>query len=184
MSSHIEINLQELQEFFDKIKQASKEGFQAELEKMLEGVGWEFLRILTDELIKRHKNTGDGLLISSFTKNDKNNIWSLEDNGLTLEVGTNVQYASYVNDGHRTFDPSKTKHFTLPNGELARFIPGTWNGKRFTYDPSSDRGMVLKFHWVEGIHFWESSMKAIQKILDKALEKKLQEWLDRYFNSG
>mgnify|MGYP001096554514 FL=1 len=35
MSSHIEINLQEFQEFFDKIKQASKEGFQAELEKML-----------------------------------------------------------------------------------------------------------------------------------------------------
>lgn len=176
-----EFDMSEFREFFERMGRAARGDFRKEMEEFLEGIGFEFLRIVEDEFIKRHKNTGEGLLVASFRKGGKGNVWKLEDNGLTLEVGTNVEYASYVNYGHRTFDPEKTNHFKLPNGELARFVPGHWEGNRFVFDKNADSGMVLKLHFVEGIHFWEPSIEAIKHIYQKALERKLQEWIDRYF---
>ena len=51
-------------------------------------------------------NTAQGygyrLLLNSFHKGSSGTVWELSDNGLTLEVGTNVEYASYANDAHWT----------------------------------------------------------------------------------
>ena len=60
-------------------------------------------------------------------------------------------------------------------------MPGHWNGDRFTYDPSSKEGMLLKQHWVEGSHYWESGLRILEKMFPKLLDRKLQEWIDRYF---
>lgn len=179
--SSFNADFSELQAFFGRLKSAANGDLTKELTTFLDGVGVEFLRLLTDEFTSRHRNTGTGDLVNSLRVGDKDNIWELEDNGLTLTVGTNVDYASYVNDGHRTLDPEKDGHFILPNGELARFVPGHWQGNRFIYEPGADTGMVLKLHWVEGIHFWEPAEAAIQKILKESLDRKLQEWLDKYF---
>lgn len=168
-------------EFFSSMENAAKGDFRRELETFLEGLGDEFLRMVQDEFIGRNKNTGYGLLLSSFSRDDQNNVWRYTDDGLTLEIGSSVSYAGYVNDGHRTFDPSKTKHFTLKNGEAARFVPGHWQGRRFIYDPAAEGGMVLKYKWVEGLHFWEAAMHSMEALCPALLEAKLQQWLDNYF---
>ena len=115
------------------------------------------------------------LLLHSFQKGDEENVWTLDENGLTLEVGTNVEYAKFVNDGH----------WTNPKGIERRFVPGHWekaNGKdRFIYTPGEKTGMVLKMKWVEGSHYWESSIRILEKLYPELLEKKLQSWLDEYF---
>ena len=62
-----------------------------------------------------------------------------------------------------------------------RWVPGRWNGDRFIYDPSSKTGMLLKQKWVPGKHYWDSALRIIEKMFPKLLDRKMQEWIDRYF---
>lgn len=164
----------ELENFVKRLGKAAQGDFKRALNKFLEGLGMEFLRILQDEIVRR--NVLDyRLLLHSFQKGDGENVWTLDENGLTLEVGTNVEYAKFVNDGH----------WTNPKGIERRFVPGHWekaNGKdRFIYTPGEKTGIVLKMKWVEGSHYWESSIRILEKLYPELLEKKLQSWLDEYF---
>lgn len=166
----IEFDADELEHFFDKCMKAGNGDFKRQLSLFLEGLGMEFLRVIEDEII-RQKVLDTRLLLNSFHKGNDNGIWELSEEDLTLQVGSNVEYAGYVNDGH----------WTCKKGEAMRFVPGQWKGDRFVYDPSAKTGMMLKQKWVEGKHFWESGIKIIDKIMPQLLEAKLQQWLDSYF---
>ena len=83
--------------FFDALEAAAQGGFRKELELFLEGLGNEFLRIVEDEIIRR-KVLDTRLLLASFHKGDGNNLWELTEGNLTLEVGSTLEYAGYVND--------------------------------------------------------------------------------------
>lgn len=170
MSSYVEIDMSDFKKFFGSVERAAKGDFRKEFENFLEAVGNEFLRVLQDEIIRRNV-LDTRLLLASFEKGSTGNVWSIEEGGLTLEVGTNVSYASYVNDGH----------WTNTKGVARRWVPGYWSGDRFIYDPSAKTGMLLKQKWVEGAHYWESALRIIDRIYPEALERKLQEWLDSYF---
>ena len=85
----------ELENFVKRLGKAAQGDFKRALNKFLEGLGMEFLRILQDEIVRR--NVLDyWLLLHSFQKGDGENVWTLDENGLTLEVGTNVEYAKFV----------------------------------------------------------------------------------------
>lgn len=172
MSTHVVCDFSEFKAFLEKIERAGKGEFRKEFELFLEGIGNEFLRILEDEIIRRQV-TDTRLLLASFHKGDANNVWEIKEGGLALEVGTNVEYAKYVEDGH----------WTNPKGADRRFVPGYWEGDRFIYDPSAKTGMVLKQHWVEGKHYFQSALRILDAIYPEMLEKKLQEWIDSYFGS-
>lgn len=164
----------ELENFVRRLGMAAQGDFKRALNIFLEGIGIEFLDILQKEIIAR--NVMDyRLLLFSFQKGDKENVWTLDENGLTLEVGTNVEYAKFVNDGH----------WTNPKGVERRFIPGHWKkarGKvRFIYTPGEKTGMALKMQWVEGSHYWESAIRILERNFPEILERKLQSWLDEYF---
>lgn len=164
------IDMGEFKEFFKRVKQAAKGDFKRDLQLFLEGLGFELLDILENEIIRKDvQNTR--LLLNSFHKGDNDNIWELTEGGLTLEVGTNLEYAGYVNDGH----------WTNSKGVERRFVPGHWKGDKFTYDPSSKEGMVLKQKWVEGSHYWESALHILETYYPQMLEKKLADWIDEYF---
>ncbi|MEG1895831.1 MAG: HK97 gp10 family phage protein [Oscillospiraceae bacterium] len=170
------IDMGEFKAFFQRIKQAAKGGFKKDLELFLEGLGVEFLEILENEIIR--KDVQDSrLLLNSFHKGIENNVWELSEGGLTLEVGTNLEYAGYVNDGH----------WTNPKGVERRFVPGDVitdsSGKviKFTYNHNSDTGIILKQKWVEGKHYWESALYILETYYPQMLEKKLADWIDEYF---
>lgn len=168
--STVEFDMSEMREFFQTLEKAAKGDFRKEMELYLEGLGNEFLRILQDEIIRRQV-MDSRLLLASFEKDGDGNVWRMQEGGLVLEVGTNLDYAGYVNDGH----------WTNTKGVERRWVPGYWQGDRFIYDPAADSGMMLKQHWVEGKHYWDSALRILNQIYPELLERKLQEWLDSYF---
>ena len=170
MSKYVEFDDSEAYKFFDALEAAAKGGFRKELETFLEGLGEEFLRIVQDEIIRRQV-LDTRLLLASFHKGGDNNVWSISEGGLSLEIGSTLEYAGFVNDGH----------WTNPKGVETRFVPGYWEGDRFIYDPSAKGGMLLKQRWVEGKPYFDSAIRILEKMMPEFLEKKLQDWLDNYF---
>lgn len=176
MGRYFDIDVSEIREFANHLRMAEAD-FNNQMETFAEAVGYEFLRIVEDEIIRRNV-VDTRLLLHSFTKGDSNNIWTLTDDGgkITIEVGTNLEYASYVNDGH----------WTCKKGESKRFVPGYWiddgkDDKSFIYDPSSSTGMVLKQQWVDAQPYYTSAEKIIEKMFPELLETKLQKWINKYF---
>ena len=166
----VTIDLSQLGDFIRLLDQAGHGRFKKDLVQFLEGLGNEFLRIVEDEIIR--KNALDTrLLLNSFHKGSPENVWIAKDGGLSLEVGTNVEYASYVNDGH----------WTNPKGVATRWVPGYWTGDRFVYSPNAKTGMLLKQKWVEGKHYWESAIRIMDKMIPRFVEKKINDWLKSYF---
>ena len=141
MGSTIKIDLSSFSAFYARLSSAARGDFKKELELFLEATGEELLNICQDEIIRR-KVVDTRLLLNSFQRGDGDNVWVWSDGKLKLEVGTNVEYAKYVNDGH----------WTCAKGEIGRFIPGVWNGDKFEYSPGAKTGMYLKQQWVEGKH--------------------------------
>lgn len=169
--STVEFDMSEFREFFQKLGKAARGEFRKELELYLEAVGFDFLKEVQDE-IERRKVMDSRQLLASFTRGGNGNVWKLTDGGLTLEVGTNLDYASYVENGH----------WKNSKGVKQRWVPGRWEGDRFIYDPAETKsGMLLKQDWVEGKHYFERALRIYNKIFQASSKAKLQEWLDSYF---
>lgn len=168
--STVEFDMSEFKEFFGQMERAAKGELRKDIELWLEGVGFDFLKLVQDEIVRRQV-LDSRLLLASFEKGNDGNVWELTDGGLTLEVGTNVDYAKYVEDGH----------WTNTKGVERRFVPGYWEGDRFIYDPAAKGGMMLKQHWVKGKHYFDSALRIYNKIFQASAEVKLQEWIDKYF---
>lgn len=114
------------------LKEAASGGFSRQAAKWLEQSGQDFLDMVQDELISS-QSIDTERLFSSFQKGDADHIWIAESGGLSLEVGSNLEYASFVNDGRWTTE-----------GDGVKWVPGYFQGARFVYDPASSTGMALK----------------------------------------
>ncbi|WP_204670863.1 HK97 gp10 family phage protein [Gracilibacillus alcaliphilus] len=169
---NFDLEIEGLDEFISALKKIEKGGFAEQIGLWLEAVGIDFLDIVQDEII-RTKTVDTRWLLNSFQRSGAANIWSINKNGLTLEVGTNLNYASFVNDGHFTIDPSK--------GLDRRWVPGHWVGDRFVYMPGSKTGMLLKFTWIDGTGYWDNALAILEKTFEKSLDRLLQKWLDSNF---
>lgn len=169
--ARVTYDLSEYKDFFDRLNKAANGALEKDAALWLEAIGEEFLGMVEDEIISR-KVMNTRLLLHSFTKGDANNFWEVTDGGLTLEVGTHVDYASYVNDGH----------WTNPKGVQTRFVPGVWHGDEFEYVPGAKTGMVLKQQWIDSQPFFDKVIEAWNRTLWwEYIEKKLQQWIDKYF---
>lgn len=168
MSEHaIEIDLSEAKELFQKMIDAGRSGeLKKAMSEWLNAVGTEFLRIIQDEIIRREV-VDTRQLLASFYQGGDGNYWSISDGGLTLEVGSTVDYAKWVNDGH----------YQTPG----KFIPGYWEGNHFVYDRNAKGGMVLKAEWVEGKKYFDAAERIINKMLPGLLEAKFEKWLNEFF---
>lgn len=178
--NHVHFDLSEINSFVAKLDKAAKGDFKKELAVWIQGLGAEFLRIVEDEII-RLKVMDTRLLLASFHEGGEDNVWQISDGGLTLEVGTNVEYARLVNDGHWTVKDDTKGAFTLKDGTLARFVPGHWQGDRFIYKKNAKTGMVLKQKWVDGTNYWDNAVNILERFMPFFLEDKMQQWLNKYF---
>lgn len=168
----VEFQLSGMQEFLGKMKVA-KADLKQEIMIFLEGLGMEFLRVLEDEIMRK-ETVNTRLLLASFQRGSQGNVWEANEGDLSLEIGTNVKYAAYVNDGH----------WTNPQGTSVRFVPGVWSGGNFVYQPGADTGMVLKQKWVEGSLYWDRALLIIEQMFPQLLEAKVQQWMDSYFGGA
>lgn len=134
--------------------------------EVLEDAGEEFLDIV-QSAIQSAGNVDKGKLLASFTKGGAGNIWELNTGGLTLTIGTNVEYAKWVNDGHRQ--------------QPGRFIPGFWEGNHFRYSPGAKSGMVLKASFVTGSRFFDKSVQVLERMFPERAENAFRQFFRRYF---
>lgn len=168
-----ELDFSDFDEYFKLLGKMAKKNFKEAIVYWFEASGFEFLSIVQDEIIRR-RVVDTRLLLNSFEKGKDENIWETKDGGLTLIVGTNVEYAGYVNDGH----------WTCKKGEKSRWVPGEWNGGRFTYNPRAKTGMLLKQRYVEGAHFWESAIRIFEVLFKSSIERKMKQWKKQYWRKG
>lgn len=199
----ITMQFEGLQEFASTLKEASGPAFKEELKLFMNVVGLEFLNAVQSE-IRACNSVVTGLLINSFSKGGTDNVWEESGGGLTIDVGSNVEYARYVNDGH-----SKT-----PKGVKQRFVPGHWTGEgdgaQFKYEPTGNHGkgrksrskssgksskgkggggagkkptngMVLKEGFVEAKHYWEAAQRHIEPVVQRLAENAVSQWAAKYF---
>lgn len=159
------LDTSEWDKYFKLLMEISGSEFKRQIAEWFEGCGFEFLSIVQDEIIRK-KVMDTRLLLNSFEKGNKENIWKVKDGGLTLEVGTNVTYAQFVNDGH----------WTVEKGKNARFVPGIWRNGKFEYRKGAKTGMVLYQKWVEGSHYWESAIRIFERIFQESIERKMEQW--------
>jgi len=154
-----------LQDWIEKINKAQA-ALKPEAADALEEIGETFLNMVQSN-IKAAKNVDTRLMLSSFHKGSANNVWELDEGSITLTVGSALEYARYVNDGH--------------NQQPGRFIPGVWSGSRFTYIPGAKTGMVLKASHVDGSKFFDKAEQKMQHEMDSEIKKFFDKFWKKYF---
>ncbi len=176
---YVSIDTTELRQFVEKLEKAGRGGeFKRELAKYVDSLGVDFLAKAQDFAILR-ETVDTRNLVSSLEIGKEGNVFISGEDGLRIEVGTNVEYASFVNDGH----------WLNPKGVDMRWVPGHWTGPpgdknaRFIYEPGAKTGMLLKQKWIEGSHFFDDAVRHMETdVIPKSMEKKMQEWINKYFS--
>lgn len=161
-------DIEGLDEFIAKLdKITDRATANRKFQLFLEKEGFEFLDVLQDMIISMQV-VDTRRLLNSFDAGGRDGVFKFTDGGLTLLVGTNVDYARYVNDGH----------WTNPKGVDKRFVPGIWNGDKFTYRPGAKTGMVLKQQFIEGQPYWDKGVASFEKMFGEAFERLAKQWLE------
>lgn len=159
------IEVQELEAFARKCEAAAAD-LKPYMGDMLDKIGEEFLK-LVQQSIRAKGNVDFGKLLASFQKGGAGNIYQLDAGALTLTVGSSIDYAEYVNKGHRQTP--------------GRFVPGVWEGSHFRYVPGAKTGMVLKASHVKGSGFFDVAERAAENTLETYAERAFNQFWARYF---
>ena len=166
------IDATELRRFVERLNQAGRgKEFEKELSRFLDAIAVEFLSYVQDFIIQAG-SVDTRLLLNSFQKSGEGSVFIAQEGGLQIEVGTNVEYASFVNDGH----------WLNPKGVDMRWVPGEWQGERFIYQPGAKTGMLLKQKWIEGSHYFDDAIRLMERMAPQFMERKMQQWLEQYFS--
>ncbi|MED3571959.1 HK97 gp10 family phage protein [Cytobacillus praedii] len=98
-----------------------------------------------------------GRLRGSMNVGQPGNVFEIEvGNRSYVFVGTNVEYAQYVNDGFEQ--------------EKGRFVPGEWRSGTFHYIPWHHTGMVLTGKVIPGARMFEKSMDYVEDDMERIIE--------------
>ncbi|MFA4132584.1 MULTISPECIES: HK97 gp10 family phage protein [unclassified Brevibacillus] len=156
----------DFRQFEDRMRQFNRE-LPDIMQRIYYQLGEELLNHVIDELDSQDL-IDTGTLWNSFTQGDQNNVWQFDGdrNTLSLEVGSNLTYAEYLNEGY-TIDKSY-------------FVPGYWNGVgKFIYDPSAKGGFMVKPRSFIGRKYFDIALRDFQGGMKALLERMLQTELER-----
>ena len=175
---YVSVDTTELRQFIERLNQAGQgKAFEKELSRFLDAIAVEFLDYV-QAFIMISGSEDTRLLLNSFQKNEDGNVFIAQEGSLRIEVGTNVEYASFVNNGH----------WLNPKGVNMRWVPGHWTGPpgdknaKFIYEPGAKTGMLLKQDWIEGTHYFDDAIRLMEKMAPKFMEKKMEQWIERFFS--
>lgn len=153
------------EEFVQRMQHLDHE-IPAIMQRVVERLGEELLNAVIEEIGKQDL-IDTGTMWNSFARGDSGNIWRFDGdrNAITLEVGSNLTYAEYLNDGYTI-----SKY---------HFVPGYWNGAgSFIYDPSAETGFMARPRSFLGRKYFDIAVKNIQggtrAIIEAQLEREIQ----------
>ena len=138
------------------------------LEEVAEGATIEAVQVATENT---PPNGGAAIAGTNTRSGDMAQHWTLDSitepmgggPAFTTVLANNMQYASYVNDGHRM-----DKHF----------VPGlVINGNLLEQDPDGEGGIVVgtKTSYVEGKYMKEKAIGRYRSVVRTELEKRVKE---------
>jgi len=138
------------------------------LEEVAEGATIEAVRVATENT---PPNGGAVIAGTNTRSGDMAQHWTLDSitepmgggPAFTTVLANNMQYASYVNDGHRM-----DKHF----------VPGlVINGNLLEQDPDGEGGIMVgtKTSYVEGKYMKEKAIGRYRSVVRTELEKRVKE---------
>lgn len=157
------MDFREFQKRIEKLNQTMPHA----LERIVYQLGEELLNYVIEEL--NHQDLIDtGTLWNSFSQGDPNNVWEFDGDRdtLTLEVGSNLTYAEYLNDGYTIEKPY--------------FVPGYWNGVgKFIYDRGAKGGFMVRPRSFIGRKYFDIALQNFRGGMKALLEKLLQAELER-----
>lgn len=178
------VDKKELENLYRHLKKRSKAEVQAAMDRVARKAGFQVLRGAQDRAPVR-----DGRLRASLSVGHQDNIFDLRltGNRAEIEVGSNVEYARYVEEG-----------FTQRAGQ---FVPGRWDKEKFIYDPDMfkkflhdraagknpnilDYGMVLKGKRIPGVRYLARAEAEVEAILPELVQEELEELARRLFPDG
>lgn len=167
--ANVKIEIEGLDEFMKKLSKKGDTEFKREVATWLDASGFQLLEEI-QRMIIAMQVVDTRRLLNSFTKGKDGNVWTISNGGLTLEIGTNVEYAKFVNDGH----------WANPRGVDKRFVPGKWENGKFTYIRGHKSGMVLKQQWIEGRPYWDNALVIFEKMFEQSFKNKLRDWVSKF----
>lgn len=180
----INVEIEGLEELIAKLEKAAGGEFLKQAALWLEAMGLEFLDVVQDEIIRREIVDLRGLL-NSFRKGSGENFWEIQSGSLKikLEVGTRLEYASFINDGYPLVTERSASGAKRIGGRVVmyRWVPGEWNGDRFEYQKNADTGMLLTEQFIEGRPYFTDAETIFSLLFNQSLDRKLQEWIDIFF---
>lgn len=97
----ITVDVSDLRAWSERMNAAASGALKAEIAKWWDAEAIEFLNLVQDEIESRGV-VDTRRLLSSFSKGAAENVFETSDGGLVIQVGTNVYYAKWVEEGHRT----------------------------------------------------------------------------------
>jgi hypothetical protein len=148
------IHIDRLDEWQRGLLQMADEGVERMKDRVLRTAGLRLQEYLDD---LTPVAPGGGRLKGSMTQGHPDNVFQLQVGQQSyVVVGTNVEYAPYVNDGFQQ--------------EKGRFVPGEWRGDTFHYIPGHGSGMVLTGKIVPGAKMFEKSMDYLEDDMDRIIE--------------
>jgi hypothetical protein len=136
------------------------------LSMILEELGETLLNYVIDEIYDQDL-IDTGLMVNSFSRNEDGNVWEWDTdrNVITIEVGSNVPYAKWLNDG-----------YTMNKGH---FVPGVWRNGVFTYDPSAKSGFYAKPRSFIGRHYFDFAVDHMKETMSDIITRRLKKELRR-----
>lgn len=151
---------------FAKRCEAAKNDLRPYIRKLMEDSGELFLDVVQAKIIAKG-NIDTRKMMGSFQRGGAGNIFRVEDGGFSVVVGSSLDYAAYVNFGHRQ--------------QPGRFIPGIWEGKHFRYQPGARTGMVLKAERVAPSNYFTEAEEKMQERFPEIVQKSAEQFFRRYF---
>jgi Bacteriophage HK97-gp10, putative tail-component len=178
------VNKKDLEKLYRHLKKRSKTEVKAAMENVSRKAGFQVLRGAQDRV-----PVDQGLLRSSLSVGDQNNMFNLALQGSRVEitVGSNLEYARYVEEGYTQ--------------KAGQFVPGYWRKGIFKYDPAAykkylseksagnnpnlfDFGMVLTGKRIPGVHYLSRSRVEVDSIINELVNEELTELARRLFPDG
>ena len=84
-----------------------------------------------------------------------------------LTVGSSVDYALYLNDGH---------------AQKEHWVPGYADGNGiFRYSPGADTGIKVRSGYYAGTHYFQLALEDLEKIAPDIIKDEVERWLREEF---
>ncbi|WP_393965187.1 HK97 gp10 family phage protein [Exiguobacterium sp. S22-S28] len=143
---------------------AQRDQFDGELERIGKLTAFAFLDRVSAVAPVMDGRLRNSLVAAASGSNSGDAIFKVQKiKGIQLVFGTNVEYADWVENGHR---------------QSRRFIPGEWKNDKFEYRPDHDGGMWLTPMTVMGKHFFKNAWHSFESDGQNFINRELEAFFD------